>query len=183
MNSQHAVVHRVVRPRGDTTSPQPTGSQGSQDAREWLSFTLGEEEYGVDIQRVQEIRSYEAPTRVAAAPGFICGVLKLRGVIVPVVDLRSRLKLAPRFDPRPVTVVFNVAGCVVGAVVDSVSDVVELEAGQIEPAPQSNHAIDAGAICGIACIRQGDQQRRLILLDLEAFLGGAINDPLEASCA
>jgi purine-binding chemotaxis protein CheW len=183
MNSQPTVDRRVVRSRLGAKPPQDHRSQGPQDAREWLSFRLGEEEYGVDILRVQEIRSYESPTRIAGAPDFIRGVLNLRGVIVPIVDLRSRLSLEPRFDPRTVTVVFNVAGCVVGAVVDSVSDVVELEAGQIEPPPQFSHAIYADTISGIGCLKQGDRQRLLILLNVEALLGGSITDPFEPALA
>jgi len=152
-------------------------------AREWLSFRLGQEEYGVDILRVQEIRGYEQPTRIAGAPDFIRGVLNLRGVIVPIVDLRLRLNLEPRFDSLTVTVVLNVGGRVVGAVVDSVSDVVEFGAGQIEPAPEFSHTVGADFISGIGCLKQGDQQRMLILLNIEALVGDAMADPMDAAHA
>lgn len=142
-------------------------------AREYLSFRLGNEEYGIDILRVQEIRGYEQPTRIVGAPDFIRGVLNLRGVIVPIVDLRVRFGLEPRFDTITVTVVLNVAGRTVGAVVDSVSDVLELEPEQIKPAPEFNGNIDAGKIIGLGTVKQGDQERMLILLDIEKLMTSA----------
>ena len=94
---------------------------------EFLTFRLGEEEYGIDILRVQEIRSYEQPTRIANAPAFIKGVVNLRGVIVPIVDLRLKLGCdTAEYNSFTVVIVLNVKGRVVGAVVDSVSDVLEL---------------------------------------------------------
>ena len=105
-------------------------------AGEYLTFRLGGEEYGIDILRVQEIRSYEQPTRIANAPGYIKGVVNLRGVIVPIVDLRVRLGCAQaEYNHFTVVIVLNVKGRVVGAVVDSVSDVLELPAEAIRPAP------------------------------------------------
>ena len=175
MNAQQTVDRTVARP--GEGAPQTRPRHGAHGAREWLSFSLGAEEYGVDLLWVQEIRSYESPTPIAGLPDCIRGVLNLRGVVVPVVDLRSRLSLETRVDLRTVTVVFNVAGCVVGAVVDSVRGVVELEATQIEPAPSFSRAVYADTVSGIGCIGQGDRQRRLILLDVEALLGGSINDP------
>ena len=98
---------------------------------EFLTFRLGGEEYGIDILRVQEIRSYEEPTRIANSPAFIKGVVNLRGVIVPVVDLRIKLGCDKvEYNGFTVVIVLNVHGRVVGAVVDSVSDVLEL-AGEL----------------------------------------------------
>ena len=94
---------------------------------EFLTFRLGEEEYGIDILKVQEIRSYEQPTRIANAPQFVKGVVNLRGVIVPIVDLRLKLGCKEAdFNAFTVVIVLNVKGRVIGAVVDSVSDVCEL---------------------------------------------------------
>src|SRR5262245_49615412 len=105
-------------------------------AGEYLTFKLGGEEYGIDILRVQEIRSYEQPTRIANAPAYLKGVVNLRGVIVPIVDLRVRLGCAQaEYNHFTVVIVLNVKGRVVGAVVDSVSDVLELNGEQIRPAP------------------------------------------------
>ncbi|GMV44986.1 MAG: hypothetical protein AMXMBFR66_03840 [Pseudomonadota bacterium] len=147
-------------------------------AGEYLTFRLGAEEYGIDILRVQEIRSYEPPTRIANAPGFIKGVVNLRGVIVPIIDLR--LKLAcdkAEYNDFTVVVVLNVKGRVVGAVVDSVSDVLELRREQIKPAPELNSSVDASFITGIGAIKSGqgdsEAERMLILMDIEALMSSA----------
>jgi purine-binding chemotaxis protein CheW len=142
---------------------------------EYLSFRLGAEEYGIEILRVQEIRSYEAPTRIANAPDFIKGVVNLRGVIVPIVDLRIKLGCASAdYNGLTVVIVLNVRGRVVGAVVDSVSDVLELGADQLKPAPQLASAIDPGVITGIGSVKTGPEataaERMLILMDIEALM-------------
>jgi len=140
---------------------------------EYLTFRISEEEYALDILNVQEIRGYEKPTRIANAPPFIKGVLNLRGVIVPIVDLRMQFGLERvAYDAITVTVVLNVAGRTVGAVVDSVSDVIELTSNQIKPAPQFNGAVNASHITGIGTLKRGEQQRMLILVDIEELLSG-----------
>ena len=141
---------------------------GMARAGEYLTFKLGGEEYGIDILRVQEIRSYEQPTRIANAPGYLKGVVNLRGVIVPIVDLRVRLGCAEaQYNHFTVVIVLNVKGRVVGAVVDSVSDVLELAADAVRPAPEMNaSAVDTAYITGIGSV--GD--RMLILTDIEALL-------------
>jgi purine-binding chemotaxis protein CheW len=136
---------------------------------EFLTFRLGAEEYGIDILRVQEIRSYEQPTRIANAPAFLKGVVNLRGVIVPIVDLRLKLGCDGRIQHFTVVIVLNVRGRVVGAVVDSVSDVLELSGDAIRPAPQLNASIDAGFITGIGSVAD----RMLILMDIEALMGSS----------
>ena len=156
-----------------SASTPTSGAQALLHAapREVLSFKLGAEEYGIDILRVQEIRGYEAPTRVANAPEFIKGVVNLRGVIVPVVDMRVRFGLADvQYNSFTVVIVLNVAGRTVGMVVDSVSDVLELEPGQVKPAPDFNAAIDASYITGLGTVRHGDEERMLILMDIEALM-------------
>ena len=141
---------------------------------EYLSFRIIDEEYAMDILKVQEIRGYENPTRIANAPPFIKGVLNLRGVIVPIVDLRMRFGLElVDYDAVTVTIILNVGGRVVGAVVDSVSDVVELKGEQIKPAPEFNAAVDAHYITGIGTIEQGALQRMLILVDIEEVMSSA----------
>ncbi len=137
---------------------------------EFLTFRLGAEEYGIDILRVQEIRSYEAPTRIANAPAFIKGVVNLRGVIVPIVDLRVKLGCdTVEYNEFTVVIVLNVAGRVVGAVVDSVSDVLELAQDAVKPAPELASSVDTSFITGIGNV--GD--RMLILMDIEAFMSSA----------
>ena len=157
----------------------------TQHSREFLTFRLGEEEYGIDILRVQEIRSYEAPTRIANAPSFIKGVVNLRGVIVPIIDLRLKLGCdSAEYNTFTVVVVLNVKGRVVGAVVDSVSDVLELSREQIKPAPTLTSSVDSSCITGIGAVKSGqgenESERMLILMDIESLMSsadmGLIND-------
>jgi purine-binding chemotaxis protein CheW len=151
------------------TSPTQGRSVAGQPAvaSEYLTFRLGAEEYGIDILRVQEIRSYEEPTRIANAPHFIKGVVNLRGVIVPVVDLRIKLGCEKvEYNGFTVVIVLNVRGRVVGAVVDSVSDVMELASELIKPAPEMNTTMDTSFITGIASVGE----RMLILMDIEALM-------------
>jgi purine-binding chemotaxis protein CheW len=137
---------------------------------EFLTFRLGAEEYGIDILRVQEIRSYEQPTRIANSPAFIKGVVNLRGVIVPIVDLRLKLGCdTADYNSFTVVIVLNVKGRVVGAVVDSVSDVLELPRDSIKPAPEMSSSVDAGFITGIGSINE----RMLILMDIESLMASA----------
>ena len=138
-------------------------------AREYLTFRLGQEEYGIDILKVQEIRGYETPTRIAQAPAFIKGVTNLRGTIVPIVDMRLRFACAQAdYDAFTVVIILNLRERVVGIVVDSVSDVMELAAENIRPAPDVDSAIDAACIRGLGSV--GD--RMLILLDIEKLMSG-----------
>ncbi len=145
--------------------------------QEFLTFRLGSEEYGIDILKVQEIRGYDQVTRIANAPGFIKGVVNLRGVIVPIVDLRIKFNLGEaRYDAFTVVIVLNVLGRVVGVVVDSVSDVLELASGEIKPAPEFSSVLDAGYITGLGTIKTGgdnNESRMLILVDIEKLMGGA----------
>jgi purine-binding chemotaxis protein CheW len=142
-----------------TTSNEP--------AHEFLAFKLGPEEYGVDILSVQEIRGYDTVTRVPEAPDYIKGVINLRGVIVPVVDLRLKFKLgSAEYDEFTVMIVLNLKGKVIAAVVDGVSDVVQVESEQIRPTPEFGGIIDTRFISGIATVGE----RMLILLDIESLI-------------
>ena len=157
-------TNRAIQAAGGraATSKAPNG--------EYLTFRLGAEEYGIDILRVQEIRSYEQPTRIANAPSFLKGVVNLRGVIVPIVDLRLKLGCdSAEYNHFTVVIVLNVRGRVVGAVVDSVSDVLELAGETIRPAPAMNSSIDTGFITGIGSVAD----RMLILMDIEALMSSA----------
>jgi purine-binding chemotaxis protein CheW len=141
---------------------------------EFLSFRLGGEEYGIDILLVQDIRNYEAPTRIANAPDFIMGVVNLRGVIVPIVDLRLKLGCEKaEYTDFTVVIVLNIRGRVIGAVVDSVSDVLTLSADSIKPAPEMSLVAGAGCILGMGCVRSGPVERMLILTDIAALMSGA----------
>ena len=168
--------HEIARAAAAGTPPA-AGSRTSQGG-EFLTFRLGAEEYGIDILRVQEIRSYEQPTRIANAPHFIKGVVNLRGVIVPIIDLRLKLGCdSAEYNTFTVVVVLNVKGRVVGAVVDSVSDVLELQKEQIKPAPELNSSVDASYITGIGTVKTGqgenESERMLILMDIEGLMSSA----------
>jgi purine-binding chemotaxis protein CheW len=144
---------------------------------EFLAFTLGKEEYGISIQKVQELRGYETVTRVANAPPFIKGVVNLRGIIVPIIDMRIRFNLGtPTYDAMTVVVILNVAGRVVGMVVDSVSDVVTLTPAQIKPAPEMSGSMSTDYLTGLGSI----DERMLILIDIDKLMSatdmGLIND-------
>jgi purine-binding chemotaxis protein CheW len=150
------------------------GAGDTAVGREYLTFRLGTEEYAIDILKVQEIRGYEVSTKFATAPAFIKGVVNLRGVIVPIIDLRMKFNLpSAEYDVSTVTIILNVMGRVVGAVVDSVSDVLELTGEQIKPAPEFNGSLDASFITGMGTVRQGDEERMLILIDIEQLMGSA----------
>lgn len=139
-------------------------------AREYLTFRLDQEEYGIDILKVQEIRGYEQPTRIANASAFIKGVVNLRGTIVPIVDMRLKFNCAQAdYNSFTVVIILNLRDRVVGIVVDSVSDVMELSAENIRSAPDVESAIDNGCILGLGSVGE----RMLILLDIEKLMSNA----------
>jgi purine-binding chemotaxis protein CheW len=147
--------------------PKSAAERAATSRGEYLTFRLGAEEYGIDILRVQEIRSYETPTRIANSPAFIKGVVNLRGVIVPIVDLRVKLScMEAHYDAFTVVIVLNIKGRVVGAVVDSVSDVLAVAKDDVRPAPQMNSMVDTSFITGICSI----SERMLILMDIESLM-------------
>ena len=146
-----------------------SGNAG-QPILEYLAFTLGQEEYGIDILKVQEIRGYETVTAIANAPEFIKGVVNLRGVIVPIIDMRIRFNLGtPRYDQFTVVIILNIGGRILGMVVDSVSDVTTLTPQQIKPAPQMGAAFEADYLLGLGTL----DQRMLILVDIDKLMSSA----------
>lgn len=155
--SQSARIHPLATARA--------GDGG--DGREFLTFTLGAEEYGIDILKVQEIRGYDAVTRIVNAPAFIKGVINLRGVIVPIVDMRIKFDLGePRYDEFTVVIILNVLGRVIGMVVDGVSDVIGLRSEQIRPAPDFGAAVDTRYLLGLASV----DERMVIMVDIEMLM-------------
>ena len=135
--------------------------------REYLAFTLGQEEYGIDILKVQEIRGYDAVTRIANAPPFMKGVINLRGTIVPIVDMRIKFNLgASTYDQFTVVIVLNIGGRVVGMVVDSVSDVIKLPTEEIRPAPEMGTTLDTDYLIGLGTL----EGRMLILVDIDKLM-------------
>jgi len=141
-----------------------SGSESS--GHEYLAFKLGKEEYGIDILKVQEIRGYEAVTRVANAPEFVKGVINLRGIIVPIVDMRIKFKLGePTYDQFTVVIILNISGRVVGIVVDSVSDVITLSQEHLKPAPDMG-AMNSNYLIGLGTL----DERMLILIDIDKLM-------------
>ena len=161
---------QVARHEAERAVKSAKAGKSSATHGEYLTFRLGGEEYGIDILRVQEIRSYEPPTRIANSPNFIKGVVNLRGVIVPIIDLRLKLGCeSAEYNAFTVVIVLNVKGRVVGAVVDSVSDVLELTREQIKPAPELSSSVDGNFITGIGSVAE----RMLILMDIEGLMSSA----------
>ena len=164
----------------DTTNSAPGAAAGSAnraahlaagpvqaEGGEFLTFRLGAEEYGIEILKVREIRSWEAPTAIANMPEFIKGVINLRGTIVPIVDLRLKFNLSEvKYDVFTVVIILSVARRVVGIVVDAVSDVISLSPEQVSAAPEFGAALDTRFITGLGTV--GD--RMLILADIERLM-------------
>jgi purine-binding chemotaxis protein CheW len=134
---------------------------------EYLTFTLGAEEYGIDILKVQEIRGYEAVTKIANAPPFIKGVINLRGVIVPIVDLRIKFNLdGETYDQFTVVIILNIGKRVMGVVVDGVSDVIQLSSDNLRPSPEFGSVLDTRYILGLGTV----ENRMIIVVDIERLM-------------
>ena len=153
------------------TSPDnSTPTALAPKALEFLSFTLGLEEYGIDIQKVQELRGYDTVTRIVNSPEHIKGVVNLRGIIVPIIDMRIKFRLGtPTYDQFTVVIILNLASRVMGMVVDSVSDVITLSPEQIKPAPEMGSVLDTGYLIGLGTI----DARMLILVDIDRLMSGS----------
>lgn len=135
--------------------------------QEFLTFTLGEEEYAIDILKVQEIRGYDGVTRIANTPDYIKGVINMRGVIVPVIDMRLKLQVGEAvYDQFTVMIILNLGERIVGMVVDGVSDVIALSEEDIRPAPEFGTAMDTEYIHGLASL----EKRMAIVVDIEKLM-------------
>lgn len=153
----------------DMNQTNEGGSKAAAGPREYLTFRLDQEEYGIDILKVQEIRGYERPTRIANAPEFIKGVVNLRGTIVPIIDMRLKFNCArAEYNSFTVVIVLNLRSRIVGIVVDSVSDVMELAPENVKAAPEIEASIDNSAVMGLGSVGE----RMLILLDIEKLMSG-----------
>ena len=140
---------------------------GVARVREWLTFRLGTEEYGIDILQVQEIRSYEKPTRLVSAPHAVKGVINLRGVLVPVIDMRIQFGLeSVAYDDFTVVIVLIVGDQTIGMVIDSVSDVVMIDPSEIRPAPAFEGRGISANLLGIGSLGE----RTLLLMDVVAVV-------------
>lgn len=163
--------------QGSASPLQAPMTSESTRVREFLAFKLGGEEYGMNILRVQEIRSFEKPTALANAPADILGVVNLRGVIVPIIDLRVRLQLEQTtYDAQTVVIVVNVGQRVVGLVVDGVSDVLTLLPEQMLPVPPLDSGFASEHLLALGSV----DDRMLILLDIEKYLAAALGTVTDA---
>lgn len=157
----------------------PPVMAGDTTGQEFLTFCLGDEEYGVDILKVQEIRGYDGVTKIPEAPAFVKGVINLRGTIMPVVDMRVRFDLGePVYDAFTVMIILRLANRMVGMVVDSVSDVLRLGDEQVLPPPEFGGRMDTRYITGLGSL----DERLLILVDIEALMASddmALTRPLD----
>lgn len=153
------------------------GTSAARDGtREVLVFVLGQEEYAVDILKVQEIRGFEKVTPIPSAPAYLKGVMNLRGTIAPVIDMRIKFGMAePRYDTFTVVIVLRIGSRVIGIVVDSVSDVVQLAASDVKAAPQLGAVVDSSFLAGLAT----QDERMILLLDIDKFLSSSEMNLLE----
>ena len=141
----------------------------ASDSRQYLTFALGGEEYGVEILKVQEIRGYAPITPIPNTPPHVMGVMNLRGAIIPVVDLRRTLGMpATEYTSFTVIVVLNVGTRVTGVIVDAVSDVLDIGRAEIQPTPDFGTEVDARFVQGLA--RTGG--KLVILLEIDRVLRG-----------
>jgi purine-binding chemotaxis protein CheW len=151
-----------------TTDTEARDYTRAQDVNQFLTFTLKGEEFGIEILRVQEIKGYSTVTPIPNAPPHIKGVMNLRGTVVPVVDLRSRFAMAEtEADQFTVIIVVRVGKRVVGLVVDAVSDVLNIGAGDVEAPPEMGQDVDISFLTGVA--KSGE--RLTLLLDIEKVVG------------
>jgi purine-binding chemotaxis protein CheW len=161
-----------------TDAKEATGSQ------QVLTFVLGNETYGVDILRVQEIRGFTAVTKIPHAPAHVLGVLNLRGSIVPIVDLRMRFELE-RADYNAVTVIIVLSIQSAngrrdfGVVVDGVSDVVDVPQAEVRPAPEMGSANATEYILGLVPVAE----RMVVLLDIDCLIGNDLRGLSQADAA
>jgi len=166
----------------ESASPVSSGVFAAAASRpqEVLTFEIGDEEYGISLLCVQEIRSFQVPTRLAGAGEHLLGVIDLRGEVVPLIDLRRRFGL-PAVDANDITViiVISLGDRRVGVVADQVNDVVGLSPAQIRPMPAMKGGADQRHLVALASL---EQQRTLVLLDIEALLRsselGLVNEAL-----
>lgn len=142
-------------------------NDSQSDAKGYLTFWLGEEYYGIDILTVQEIITYSQVTAIANMPTYIKGVMNLRGVVIPIVDMRIKFQLEDvRYHDMTVVIILNIGERIVGIVVDSVADVVAIDANDIQPAPDFAGALDTKYIQGLA----SQNELMLILIHIQKLM-------------
>ena len=162
-------MSEVEKPDYSETTPVVMDGDSDVDVnrQKFLTFILGDEEYGIEILKVQEIRGYDNVTRIPGAPAFIKGVSNLRGLIVPIVDMRIKLGLGiSSYDSLTVVIILNINGRLVGIVVGSVSDVITLGPQQIQDLPNCDSALPAEYLLGLSTI----SERMVILINVDKLM-------------
>jgi len=168
-----------------THSAAKNAAAGAEPSTQYLTFELAQERFAVPVLSVQEIRGWEPVAKIPHTPHYVHGVINLRGAIVPIVDLRARLAMAPtEMTSTTVVIVTSAtvgagAPVVVGWVVDAVSDVADVAADQVRPAPEMCGAQIARCLRGIASV----DDRLAMLLDVAGLLEGTLLPPGAKSAA
>lgn len=156
------VTESVTKKFAQTEHSESVGDLGGK----YLTFKLGEEEYGVQILKVREIIGLMDITKVPQMPGYVKGVINLRGKVIPVIDLRSKFGLPEvEYTDQTCIIVIDVGG-MVGTIVDSVQEVADISGGEIEPPPPLGSDVDSAFILGLA--KSKDNVK--ILLDIDRVL-------------
>jgi purine-binding chemotaxis protein CheW len=154
--------------KSDMAVARPASSGVSEEILQLVTFTLGDEEYAVDILKVQEINRMKEITRVPNSPDYVEGVINLRGKVIPVVNLRRKFNLDDKEnDEQSRIMIMDIQGITMGLVVDSVSEVLRVPSSIVEPAPPMASSISAEFLKGIAKL----EDRLIILLDMDRLLG------------
>ncbi len=162
MSTQQAIENEIL-----------IGADADPDAEQYLTFILANEEYGVDILRVQEIKGWDSVTPIPNTPSYIKGVINLRGTIVPIVDLRQRFTMdAIEYGPMTVVIVLKIE-CddrdrIMGIVVDAVSDVYDVNSEEMKPAPDFGSVVNIEFVKGLATV----EEKMIIILNIDHLLSG-----------
>src|ERR1700761_3840023 len=142
--------------------------------RQFITFRSGEQEFGADIMTIREIRGWTQTTPLPHSPDYVRGVINLRGVVLPVVDLKARLGLGlTDANPKDVIVVVQAGERTIGLLVDAVSDILTVTGGEIQPTPELARDADAGFVEGIAVL----SERMVTILSMDRLIASLVGAP------
>jgi purine-binding chemotaxis protein CheW len=143
--------------------------------RQFITFRSGDQDFGADIMAIREIRGWTETTPLPHAPDYVRGVINLRGVVLPVVDLKARLGLGlTEANPKHVIVVVQAGERTIGILVDAVSDILTVTGGEIQPTPELARESDAGFIEGIAVL----SERMVTILSMHRMIASLVGTPI-----
>jgi purine-binding chemotaxis protein CheW len=148
-------------------------TKGNLAAREYITFRIGMQYFCVDIMSVREIRGWTPATALPRAPGFVRGVINLRGIVLPIVDLADRLGFAPAEPtPRHVIIVAQTGRQIVGLLVDAVSDIIAQPADKVQPTPDVGSDTAKSFVLGVMAI----DDRMVSLIALDSVMPSAVGE-------